>query len=210
MKYAGLISSASVLVPVLCGIFTSRQPEWIRYKALFLFFSFTLLIEITADILARNNHSNNLWVYNIYNLVEGVFWTIILGWWMQIRNYLVGILCLSYAFIWFSSTVVSDSIFNFNTSIIIAENAILIPFSALVLLHLSKETVLPIYLIPEFWFSTALLFYCASTSVIRATATFLVHGENIMVFTWQLHSLFNIIANFMFAKAFLCIPRKMK
>ena len=209
MDYFSVTSSASIFFPVLFGIYLlPNQPG--LYRALVFFFLFGLITEISATILLYGYHTNNLWVYNIYVLVEGVFWILIFNRWLNNKYaMLIKILAALYAVVWFYFSLIAHSIFEYNNMILIVECIILVPLSAYYLVELSRKTVKPIFQLPEFWFATGVLFYFSSTSMITATAFYQFNGVPMMRITWHLHSLFNIITNFIFVKAFLCSPRKL-
>lgn len=210
MNLFGTLSSASILFPVIFGIYAFNRLDRLSYRALFFFFLFGFMTEVVANTLAHNNLSNNLWIYGIYDLVEGVFWIWLLDLWMEHRHkFVLYPVALIYILIWCYTSFITYSLFEFNTIVAGVKSIILIPLSCFFLLQLTKNATTLLTRLPEFWFATAILFYFASTSVIKATAFFVIDGKALMAVTWYMHSFFNIITNFIFAKAFLCIPRRM-
>lgn len=205
----GIISSASVLLPVLSGFYAYSRTK--RYRALLFFFCFTLFVEIIANSLALNHHTNNLWVYNIYTLVEGLFWILLIASWLSREYYFVPrALAVVYAFGWIYSSLLSKTITDYDTVSSVTECALLIPLSAFFLYQLSRDAAAPVLELPAFWFITGVLFYFASTAVINFTASYMFDGKALMNSTWYIHDFFNIITNFIFAKAFLCTLRKLR
>lgn len=207
MNIWGVVSSASVIFPVLSGIYAFTRTK--KYGALLFFFCFTLLIETIANALVFDNFSNNIWVYNIFSLVEGVFWILLLAHWMpRYHTLLIRSLSLFFALVWVYTTLILQTLKEYNSYSSITECLILIPLSCIFLVGLSRKASVPILDLPEFWFITGVLFFFSSTSVIQATALYKIDGVILMRTTYYLHVFFNIISNLIFAKAFLCSHRK--
>ncbi len=203
-----VISSVSILLPVVSGFYSTTYPQRLKYRALVFFFLYALITELVANILA-SQQTNNLWIYNIYSLAECIFWIVIIDGWLNHKyKIFLTILGIVYSLIWIYLFVIANSIFAYNNIAMITACIILIPLSCFFLLSLSRNTNAELMDIPEFWFAAALLFYFSSTAVITASASYIFNGVEMMRISWKLHAIFNIITNFIFAKAFLCSLRK--
>ncbi len=203
-----VISSGSILLPVVAGIYSTTYLQRLNYRALVFFFIYGFITEVIANILSISG-SNNLLFYNIYALVEGVFWIIMIDVWLNHKYTLfLRLLAITYSLIWAYLFIITHSIFAYSNIAMVTECIILIPLSCLFLLSLSKTANSALMEIPEFWFAAGILFFFSSTSVITASAIYIFNGVEMMRISWKLHGVFNIITNFIFAKAFLCNLRK--
>jgi tryptophan-rich sensory protein len=97
----------------------------------------------------------------------------------------------------------------YNSTFRTGESLIIQALSGYSLVRISKQTEKPLIKNPEFWFSAGFFTYFSVGIAIFFTATFIFdESKHFMVKTWIIHSVVNIMANFVFAYGLFCLPSK--
>jgi hypothetical protein len=203
MNWLGYISSLSILFPFAAALY--RFPLLNKeLKIMGWLFIVSTVIEIVS-FATSYYRVNNLWLINSYNIIEGFIFFYICGRWFQSQKIFraVMILFAVYAGFWFYTTFISAGFFEFNEKEKTLKGILLILITGSLLLRISKEDTVFISQDYRFWFVAAILIYFSVGVVIFSTAN-LILEDNIkaMYYSWNVHSVINIICNLLFAYGF--------
>lgn len=200
-----LISGFSILLPLLAGLGKIKSLEK-EYTLLFVLVAVSFAVEIVADALGLY-HRNNLWLGNIFYLVECFFLSIIIARWLhskKLRQFII-IFLAAYLPVWVFTTFFALDFYTFNHYARTIESFAFVFFSCFLLMAVSTDTSQVIFKNPKFWFGSALLIYFSVNLIVFGTFNYMssVHGN-----AWPIHSVTNIFANLLLAIGFLCTRRE--
>lgn len=204
-----LISGFSIILPLTVG-FTRLKLLGKEYRLLFVFIAISFAVEIITSIMSMNS-KNNLWLGNLFFLVECFFWCIIImGWLASKRTRLfIFIFLAAYTLIWGFTTFFVLDFYMFNTYARTVESFTFVFLSCFLLITVSTDTSQVIFKNPKFWFGSALLIYFSVNLIVFGTVNYISSNHaQLMDNTWIIHSFTNIFANLLFAIGFLCIRQK--
>jgi hypothetical protein len=202
------VSALSALVPLVASLYKYRTLNSLL-KGVSLFFVFAAVVELAGDILAQQK-INNLWLINIYSLIEGFIFCYVIMKWSESRSFfLTGAILFSVYFLfWWYSGFISGTIFNLNGEEKTVKAFMLLFLSGYFLIRLSTNENVIMMEDYRFWISCALMLYFSVTIIVFCTETFLVNGYNVSYYSWIIHSVTNIISNLLFAFGFIWYYRK--
>ena len=208
-KDIDFFSAASILLPLAGGILRFRSLSN-DLKWLFLFFLVSAVTEFVAHILKMNS-VNNLWLGNIFFLLECFFWSIIITWWLDSKKVrlFISVFLPAFLIFWAFTTFFVLDFFVFNNYARTIESFAFVFLSCFLLIAVSTDTSEVIFKNPKFWFGSALLIYFSVNLIVFGTVNYILsnHGQ-LMDNTWMIHSVTNIFANLLFAIGFLWIRQK--
>lgn len=198
------ISMFSILMPNIGGLIALKKLDN-QGKKILLFFGTFFIIDFIISWLANHN-INNMPMFNFFCLLEYGFYAYLFS--DNINNtklkkgirYSIGF----YTAFTIFAIIFIRSIYEFNSETRVVESFLLVFCSLLYFNELSKSLStekLNILKIPMFWISIGILFYFAGNFFL-----FLFYREisQISSTLWSLHSIVNIITNFLFMISFLC------
>jgi hypothetical protein len=174
---------------------------------------FFLVSTILEGILyiTSERRLNNLWLINIFSVVEAFTFCFVIGKWFNSKKmFLVAVLLFVLFFIyWIYSVLMNGDIFNFNGAEKSVKAFVLIFLSGCLLVRLSSSEETPILKNYRFWIAGAIMIYFSITLVVYCTEEFLIDGKVASYYTWIIHSITNIVSNFLIAFGFVWYYRKM-
>jgi len=203
-----LISGFSILLPLTLGLIKLKSLGK-EYILLFVLVCISFVVEIVAGILSANTQ-NNLWLGNIFFLVEGLLWCLVLRQWLESRKLrlFIFIFMVIYVIVWTLTTFFVLDFYKFNSYARSLESFVFVFLSCFLMMAVSTDTSQVIFKNPKFWFGSALLIYFSVNLIVFGTVNYMATQRTLMDNTWMIHSVTNIFANLLFAVAFLCIrPR---
>lgn len=198
-------SSASVLLPLIISIIYYKRLNK-ELKVLSVFFFFVAVVEIITTVMSVCR-INNLWVMNIFTLIEGGVLILLIGKWYESKKmFLVAVTYLSiYVAYWCYTTFLIDGIFVFNTKEMSIKAIILIFLSGYLLIKISMADEIQLLSNYLFWICSGILIYFLVSLVVFSSADFILDDKyRAMRYTWTIHSIINIIANLLYFYAFIC------
>ncbi|MFT5777351.1 MAG: hypothetical protein ACI837_000283 [Crocinitomicaceae bacterium] len=187
------ISALSILLPALvAGITFYWQTKTLRKLSVFVFA--TLILEISAAILS-SYHTNNMWIFHLYTLLEVVFIAWIYNDLSNNRNTkIVNVLLV--VFIMFSAVniICIESLKEFNSYQRFIGGVTIIIYALIYFVQLFKEAKIErLERHAYFWLNSAFLIYFAGTLFL------FILTENILADDshnyWNLHAILNISLN---------------
>jgi len=209
LKNIDFISAVTILLPVVAGLFKIKSFNN-DFRWLFVFFLFSMVIEFVAHSLKQRG-INNLWLGNIYFLVECFVLSIIIARWLKSKRLriFIAVFLAAYLVVWIFTTFFVLDFYIFNNYARTVESFVFVFLSCFVLMTVSTDTSQVIFQNPKFWFGSALLIYFSVNLIVFGTVNYISsnHGH-LMDNTWMIHSVTNIFANLLFAIGFLCIRRE--
>ena len=203
-----LISGFSILLPLTLGLIKLKFLDK-EYILLFILVCVSFIVEIVADILSINTR-NNLWLGNIFFLVEGFLWSLILRQWLESKKLraFIFIFLVVYLMLWIFTTFYVLNFYKFNNYARSLESLIFVFLSCFLMMAISTDTSQIIFKNPKFWFGSALLIYFSVNLIVFGTVNYMATQRALVDNTWMIHSFTNIFANLLFAVGFLCIRPK--
>src|SRR5436190_17437557 len=110
-----LISGFSILLPLTLGLIKLKSLEK-EYILLFVLVCISFIVEIVAGILSANM-LNNLWLGNIFFLIECFLWSLILWQWLESRKLraFIFIFLVVYLIVWTFTTFFVLDFYKFNS-----------------------------------------------------------------------------------------------
>jgi hypothetical protein len=203
MTWLGILSSLSILFPFAAALYGFRLLNK-ELKLLAGLFIFSTAVEITSFITSYYR-VNNLWLLNSYNLIEGFVFFYICARWFQsatVFKVLMTIFGL-YVLYWMYSTVVASTIFDFNDKEKTLKGILLILTSGYLMLQFSKEETIVLTQDYRFWIIASILIYFSAGVAIFSTANYILEDNvKAMYYSWNAHSVINIICNLLYAYGF--------
>jgi hypothetical protein len=203
------ISALSILVPLIVSFlrFTALNRD---LKILTCFFVFATVIE-TSNFIEFTHQMNNLWLLNIFALIEGaVFFYLCAKWFDSLKAFRAVMLLFGLYFIyWIYTTFITGNFFDFNDKEKTLKGILLIVISGYLLIRISAEDSLLMTKDYRFWILSAILIYFSVSEVVFATAHFVLENQPAIQKAWAIHSVINIISNLLFAIGFACSYQKM-
>ena len=204
------LSSASILLPAAVSFYYFPKLNS-ELKLLSVFFGIGVVTE--AIVLSTSYFQvNNLWLINIFVLLEGFVLMYLIGKWFDSKRlFLVSMfLFVIYGIFWFITSLVSGNIFEFNRHEKTAKAIVLVLLSGTLLIRLSMNEQIDLLKDYRFWMTSAVLIYFAVTLIVYSTASLMLNVSHyLMHYTWSIHSGINIIANLLFTHGFVCYSRRM-
>jgi hypothetical protein len=203
------LSTLSILIPLGASLYKYRLLT-AELKVLSWLFIFASTVEVINFIQFRSG-INNLWIINIYVLVEGAIYLYVIGrWFDSVKLFrLTMALFAAYFIVWACTVFVSHGFFELNNQEKTLKGILLIILSGYLLIRISMEDSITMTQDFRFWILSAMLIYFSLTEVIFATASFVLENQPAVHYAWAFHSIINIISNLLFAIGFACSYRKM-
>lgn len=204
-----LVSGFSILFPLAVGSVKLKSLGK-DYTSLFVLICISFIVEIISGILSINVH-NNLWLGNIFGLIECFFWSFIIRQWLEskrIRAFIFSFLAVFLIF-WTYTTFFVLDFYTFNNYARTIESVAFVFLSCFLLIAVSTDTTQVIFKNPKFWFGAALLIYFSVNLIVFGTVNYISSNHKLLMDnTWTIHSVTNIFTNLLFAIGFLCIRQK--
>jgi hypothetical protein len=208
-QWLAYVSSISLLFPLAAAVYGYRRLDNIlRLLAWLLIIGG--LIEI-SNIIFSQLGKNNIWLINIYMLVEAFVFCYLLGKWSETkRMFIVSIALFSFYFLFsIYDTFLTGSMYKFSGEDKIMKGIILIFLSCYFLIRLSTNENIILMSDYRFWIASAILVYSAVTLIVFGTSNFVLSGNKYAsYYCWVIHSITDIISNFMIATGFVWYYRK--
>lgn len=204
-----LLSGLTVILLFFLGLFKLKSLGK-DYVLLFVFVTISAAVEIASALLSMKG-INNLWMGNIFFLVECFFLGIIIWQWLESKKLRIFIFVFLVTFlpVWVFTTFFVLDFYKFNNYARAIESIVFVFLACFLLIAVSTDASQAIYKNPKFWFGSGLLIYFSVNLVVFGTVNYiLLNREHLMDNTWVIHSVTNIFANLLFATGFLCIKRK--
>jgi hypothetical protein len=204
-----LISGFSIALPLAIGLIKLKSLGR-EFGLVFVFIIISFAVEIITDIMSINRH-NNLWLGNIFFLLECFFWSVIIRRWLETRKIRLFILIFlaAYLVFWGFTTFFVLDFYKFNSYARAIESFVFVFLSCFLLIAVSTDTTQVIFKNPKFWFGSALLIYFSVNLIVFGTVNYISSNQGqLMNNTWMIHSVTNIFANLLFGVGFLCIRKK--
>jgi len=202
------ISVWSVALPVAAGVGLVNRERW-SVKLLVLFFAFSLLIELLAWRLGNQLGRSNIWVYNLYLILETPVWLVVLGGWSTTLKLKKFLLCLAALFLMVWLTWIFVGGWNVLSSEIgVARGLVLCVVAGMVLLRESQRVAIDLFRNLKFWIASGVvLYFCLNTVLFSLWTIILNSTESQIARMWVIHSVVNIFANVLYTIGLLCSYR---
>ncbi len=79
------ISSFSGILPLLVGIYAYKYLKR-DMKILLIYFALSFIVEIIAVYIAQVLHKHNIWLYNIFMIIEYSFFMVVISLWQKNKS----------------------------------------------------------------------------------------------------------------------------
>ncbi len=204
-----LLSAGSILIPAVISIAKFKKLNF-ELRVFALFFSFATAIEIASTVMSQCR-MNNLWLINVYVLIEGFVLCYLIGKWFETKKLfaLSMVIFVVYFIVWCYTTFLVRSIFLFNSKEMSVKSMMMIFLSGYLLIKVSLKDDEPLFQNFKLWMASAMLIYFSVTLIVFSTADFMLDDKyEAMHYSWTIHSIINIIANLLFAYGFVCYYKK--
>jgi hypothetical protein len=210
MNWLDYLSSFSILFPLAAALYGFRRLNF-EMKLLGYFFILSAFVDVTLLITA-SFHANNLWLLNIFMLIEAAVYLFICARWLHSEKLFrsVMVLFVLYFLFWIYTTFVSGSFTEFNDKEKTLKGILLVLISGYLLIRISQEETIYLTRDYRFWVLSGILLYFLIGVIVFTTANYVLENHvKAMYYSWSIHSVINIISNLLFAYGFLCYYRKM-
>jgi len=201
--YAILLGSSTDVLPVIVGLFVYGKLGR-DLKLFWLYFLFASLLNVRILYLQYYNLPN-LVEFNIFGLTEYTLLVSVYALWQSsklLRRALQGSIVVflsTWVLLRLSGWSLVDLFFYFR----IFASVTYVSLAAHLLHRLQTNEDIPIFSTYQFWFSTGILFYSATSVFFYA----LIAGFGVQDAMW-VHSSLNIMANLFYAGGFYCLKRQ--
>ena len=209
MKTIAYISSVISFLPAVIAVLKLKSAGT-KFRLILLYFILCCITEVCSLIIISNHGNNNL-LADIFYLTEGL---LLITYYQLTFNekefrYPYYLLFGSYLLFGLYTTLVDPGPEAYNSTFRTGESLIIQALAGYSLIRISKQSDFSLMKNPEFWFSAGFFTYFSVGIAIFFTATFIFdESKHFMVKTWIIHSVVNIMANFVFAYGLYCIPSK--
>jgi hypothetical protein len=210
MNLLQYLSALSALFPLITILIVRKYISTRKEKIIVAYFCLCPISEIVSLSLAHTINSNIL-SGNIFILIEFCFWCWFLFDLLKNKISLWILLFVVAAMIlqWINHIIVYQATVH-NALFSMLEASIIMVASGYYLLLLSKKSTIALYKVPEFWFVTGALMYFSISLFGLGIPKYLliIHPskvlESFIRIFWDFYSIFNILANIIYSKGFLC------
>jgi hypothetical protein len=190
---------------ICVGGFRYRSlPQPLRLLEYLLIFAFVMTI-IEWNLASQS--INTLWAAHISTIVELVIVLIIFSFWTKhYLNRLVLFGCLTgFIIFWIISKLLFEPFSQFDGWTAAVSKIIQIIFSSILFVEVIKDSDIDWTKDPRFWVAAGIIIYSAGSLFLFALFNkMLLISPDRLKFVWSLNWIFSIIANLLFARAFLC------
>lgn len=210
MNYDLQISHLSVVsdaLPVLTGAWFYRNISPRQYP--FYVFFFLVALQDYFSVLLSLFHIYNVWMMNLYQLVEVVFYMYFFHRFVFERKFSVQLYAMlaGACLLWMYTTGFVYEWNEPNSIMRVTTGLVVVCYSGMVLLKLCKDVSAFLFSNPFFWLASGGLIYFSITLLVYSVFPVIV-GNNYVnpIFrpVWAVHSVTNIFCNLLFAISFLC------
>lgn len=206
-----ILSNISTVIPILLSLFLFRKRNLTKdQKLLVWFWGFAACFEIFYLVYTRTTGLPNVWLVNIYTLIEFLLISLILLEWQQDSRVkkVMSISIPLYYLIFFAVKV-----FKLETFAPSEYNSITRPIALLILCGFSLYTFQQIWLLNSenlfyeyrFWILFSWIVY-NSVGVILFSLSYVTEQES-QLFIFNIHLLLNIFHNILYVVGIICISR---
>jgi hypothetical protein len=205
MNIIGIISSASILIPFISGLFHLKYLDTPK-KIFFGLICAEVLIEILLNHLA-NQGLNNLFICNVQILIEFLLIMLVFYHWLNPQKLKTLILAsiIVYVIVWVYFTY-KQGIRPFNMIGSAVECLLLSAVAAIYLTQLMKDISQSPFKIGGFWIAAGVFMYFTSSTFILGMFNYWVYSLNKhLVISYMIaHTAINITGNLLYAKGLWC------
>jgi hypothetical protein len=213
MNYDLQISHLSVItdaLPVLTGAWFYRNIS--KPMVPVYYFFFFIVLQDYFSLLISLFHIYNVWLMNLYQLVEVVFYLLVFHHFIFQKQYIwqLRMLLGAIAILWLYTTIFIYKINEPNSVMRITTGLFVVLYSGIVLLKLSKDVRVFLFANPFFWLASGCMIYFSVSLLVYSVFPVIVgnnYSNPIFRPVWAVHSVTNIFCNLLFAISFLCPNR---
>ena len=198
-----------LVISFLCSLLSFRLHYSSYLKFFSLFLGFTVLTEFCAYYLPGylNIHTNYP-IYNIYILLQGIFYAFYFRYIIHSSRMRRGINIFLFLFpvFWFTTTITEFRLTSWNSYAVMAGDLFIISCCAVYLYRLfTSVSVVNFWRLPEFWIAAGSIVYFSCELPITGMLNFIAknHESQALVLRQVLEAL-NIVMYSAFTYAFLC------
>jgi hypothetical protein len=204
------LSTLSVLFPLIAILIVRKYISTRKQKIIVAYFCLCPISEIVNLSLAITIRSNIL-SGNIFILIEFCFWCWLLFDLLKdkISLWILFLVIGAMIFQWINHLIIYQAA-KHNALFSMLQASIIMIASGYYLLLLSKKSTVVLYKVPEFWFVTGALMYFSFSLISLGIPQYLMirHPSDALQrfvrMFWDFYSIFNILANIIYSKGFLC------
>ena len=199
------------MLPLFAGLIVFRRSD-IDLRWLVLFFAFATLVETISRMLSAE-YKNNVWLLNIYLLIECIVFVNMLAFWHGRPGVRFGaaVATATYAAFWAVMIFRLGNIFEVNDEAFTAAALLNVAFAGLALYELSGRPGPSLLRNPRFWMAAGILiFYSVDVTIFSIFDLVTRRGGTTLRSMYVIHSVLNIFANTIYAVGFLCNLQQLK
>lgn len=204
------ISLFAALLPLLTAAWYWQRIALVA-KPFFYFFYFVVLHEALSYLMSRYS-INTMWLNTTYFLAETIFFWLFLHQWVfngkGLKWMLAGM--LGFLVYWTYANFFIHGTFKSNSFARAIECLIIAFYAGMLLIRLTKQTELPLFIQPQFWIAAGAMIYF-SFGVLVFTLYKVIADNHYQAYVfepiWNVHSVINFISNLLYSTAFLCPGR---
>ncbi len=203
-QFSSIIVPLFILVPIIIGLVKYRQLPF-ALKIIWFYLLVTAVINTAATIIGRVFHSNNMPLFHLFTLIEGL----LLIWFYQ---HLFGeekkkwFLYLQAGFTIFCvlNALFLQSIYLYSSFTRYVESIICILFALRYFAQLAQSDTRPLN-IPYFYFSTGIFLYFSGSFILFIFSNFILQklSASTMLIFWTGHSSLVLLMYILFSTGFI-------
>jgi hypothetical protein len=197
-----ILSASSALLPFFTGlVFLKHLSKELKF--IWFFFVYSVLHETTLALLAINK-INNLWLGDIYTLLELSFWILFFSFLEghKVRKILIRLTILFWFLLWILIALLGKNLFEVNNITRTVEGLFILIIGFYTLYKLDKKELSLFFISPHFWLISGALIYFSGTIIIFSLANIILNNHQEI---WMLHSIYNITMHLCCAYGFVCV-----
>jgi len=204
------IDVASSFLPLGVGLFHWRRLA----KEKLIFFLFTTIALITELVTLRMALSGiqNLWVLQLYNLIELILMLVVFSAWQKRRALRVAYWLMGSLFIIFWIAAKWTGLEKFDEPTLYTHtvsSTILVVIATMTLLDLIRSEEVELLRDMRFWVASgALLYFAGNIMLFLLSGRIAILGINDAMTVYSIHWSIDSVANVLYAGAFLCMDRQ--
>ena len=199
------LSVGSTLALILVGFYMYKQLG--KESKIFLVYQLVSLLTSIATVYLALNNMRNLWVSHLYTPIQFGLLMWVFSSWQEKPNLkrLFQLLIPAFILVWAIAAIFVEHTNEFNTFSRPTESILLIITSGYTLFQVNKEKVELLFRQPSFWVGSGTLIYFTGMVILfTLTNVLLRSSEEILRTAWIVNWILNVIANLLYAGAFLC------
>ncbi len=204
ITFSGVIAPITILLPFFWGISKYRQLKP-SAKVVWLYLAVSTVVNLTATIVARVYHQNNLPLLHIFTVAE--FFILLLYYQRLLFSGTVPVLFRIMPFIFFLLCIINavffQNVYTHNSYAHSLEALVVMLLAVNYFARLAAAAEPQVTKLPDFWFNTGFFLYFSGSFILFVFSNFILRiSKQQYLVLWDMHAAFVLLMYLLFTIGF--------